>query len=105
MCVYSGLCQDVSSIVKTFPCVMHLSNALIWHRLWRVFISGFLGNHIYYIFSERPLPKKWHNISRVKEQTFFQSRAASYNRSHKPENMTKSRPTLNQFCGATVLVS
>ena len=86
----SGLCQKASSVVKTFPCVMHLSNTLIWHRLCRVFISGFLGNHIYYVFSEQPLPKKKnnkkrHNISCVKEQ-FFQRRTASYNRSYRPEN-------------------
>lgn len=73
LCVCLGLCQKASSIVKTFPCVMHLSNVLIWHRLRRVFISGFLGNHIYSVFSEQPQPKKKkrHNISPVKELIFF----------------------------------
>lgn len=63
LCVCLGLCQKASSIVKTFPCVMHLSNVLIWHRLRRVFISGFLGNHIYSVFSEQPQPKKKNGIT------------------------------------------
>lgn len=84
-----------SQIVKTFPCVVHHSNTLIWHLLWDIFIR-FSTGCIYHVSLRLSQPK--HGTTAITwKHNLFQCHTSSYYSLQKEYTRRTVRP-MTPFC-------